>query len=42
MASHLEDAAVLAGRKNNFYYYCYHAWIAIRAGTELIYTGIMS
>ena len=42
MASHLEDAAVLAGRKNNFYYYCYHAWIAIRAGAELTYTGIMS
>ena len=42
MASHLEDAAAFAGRKNNFYYYCYHAWIAIRAGVELMYIGIMS
>ena len=42
MARHLEDAARLAGRKNNFSYYCYHARVAIRASVELIYIGIMS
>ena len=40
--THLAEAAKLAGRKNNFSYYCYHAWIAIRTGAELMYTGIMS
>ena len=39
---HLEDAARLSGRKNNFSYYCYHAWVAIRASVELMYVGIMS
>ena len=39
---HLETAAELAGRKNDFSYYCYHAWVAIRASGELIYIGIMS
>ena len=42
MASHLENAAKLAGRNNNFSYYCYHAWVAIIAATELMYIGIMS
>ena len=42
MISHLENAANLAGRKNNFSYYCYHAWIAIRASAELMYIGLMS
>jgi hypothetical protein len=42
MTNHLEDAARLAGRKNNFSYYCYHARVAIRASVELIYIGIMS
>ena len=42
MTNHLEDAAKLAGRKNNLNYYCYHAWIAVRASGELIYIGIMS
>ena len=39
---HLENAAKLANRKNNFSYYCYHAWVAIRTGAELMYIGIMS
>ena len=42
MAGHLEEAANYARRKNNFSYYCYHAWIAIIAGAELMYIGIMS
>ena len=42
MTNHLEDAAKLAGRKNNFSYYCYHAWVAIRTSAELMYIGIMS
>ena len=42
MTSHLEDAAKLAGRQNNFFYYCYHAWVAIKASAELMYLGIMS
>ena len=42
MTNHLEDAARLAGRNNNFSYYCYHAWIAFIASGELIYLGIMS
>jgi len=42
MTNHLEDAAKLAGRKNNFSYYCYHAWVAVRASAELMYIGIMS
>ena len=42
MTSHLEDAAAFAGRNNNFSYYCYHAWVAIRTGAELTYIGIMS
>ena len=40
--THLAEAAKLAGRKNNFSYYCYHAWIAIKASAELIYIGSMS
>ena len=39
---HLENAAKLADRKNNFSYYCYHAWVAIRTSAELMYIGIMS
>ena len=39
---HLENAARLASRKNNFSYYCYHAWVAIRTSAELMYIGIMS
>ena len=39
---HLENAAKLVGRKNNFSYYCYHAWVAIRTSAELMYIGIMS
>ena len=39
---HLENAAKLASRKNNFSYYCYHAWVAIRTSAELMYIGIMS
>ena len=42
MVSHLKDAARLSGRNNNFSYYCYHAWVAIIAGAELMYIGIMS
>jgi len=42
MTSHLEDAAIFAGRKNNFSYYCFHAWVAIRTSAELMYIGIMS
>ena len=42
MTNHLEDAAKLAGRKNNFSYYCFHAWVAIRTSAELMYIGIMS
>ena len=42
MNSHLEEAAKLAGRENSFSYYCYHAWVAIRASVELMYIGIMS
>ena len=42
MAGHLEEAANYARRKNNFSYYSYHAWIAIIAGAELMYIGIMS
>ena len=42
MIGHLEKAAKCAGRKNNFFYYCYHAWIAIIASAELMYLGIMS
>ena len=40
--THLAEAAKLAGRKNNFSYYCYHAWVAIRTSAELMYIGIMS
>ena len=40
--THLEEAAQLAGRKNNLSYYCYHAGVAIRASAELMYIGIMS
>ena len=40
--THLAEAAKLASRKNNFSYYCYHAWIAIKASAELIYIGSMS
>ena len=40
--THLAEAAKLAGRKSNFSYYCYHAWVAFIASTELIYLGIMS
>jgi len=40
--THLEEAAKLAGRKNNLSYYSYHAWVAIRASAELMYIGIMS
>ena len=39
---HLKNAARLASRKNNFSYYCYHAWVAIRTSAELMYIGIMS
>lgn len=40
--THLAEAAKLAGRKNNVSYYCYHAWIAIKASAELIYIGSLS
>jgi len=42
MAGHLAEAAKFARRKNNVYYYCYHAWIAFRASAELVYVGTMS
>jgi len=40
--AHLREAAKAARRKNNFSYYCYHLWIALRASVELIYIGTMS
>ena len=42
MAGHLKNAAIAANRKCNFSYYCYHAWIASRAGALLGYLSIMS
>ena len=42
MAGHLKNAAIAANRKYNFSYYCYHAWIACRAGALLGYLSIMS
>ena len=42
MAGHLAEASKFARRKNDFSYYCYHAWIAFRASAELVYVGTMS
>ena len=42
MAGHLRKAAETAGRELNFSYYCYHLWIACRAGALLGYLSIMS
>ena len=42
MAGHLKNAAIAANRNCNFSYYCYHAWIASRAGALLGYLSIMS
>ena len=42
MAGHLEDASKFARRKNDFSYYCFHAWIAFRASARLVYVGTMS
>jgi len=42
MAGHLKNAAIAANRKCNISYYCYHSWIACRAGALLGYLSIMS
>ena len=39
---HLKRAAKAANRELSIGYYFYHAWIAIRAGAQQIYLGVMS
>ena len=39
---HLVMAARYANRKLDVFYYLYHAWIAIRAGSIYLYIGAMS
>ena len=39
---HLRKAAKAANRELSIGYYFYHAWIAIRAGAQQIYLGVMS
>lgn len=42
LTRHLRRAAAAANRSLTLGYYFYHAWIAIRAGMQQIYLGVMS
>ena len=42
MVGHLAEASKFARRKNDFSYYCFHAWIAFQASARLVYVGTMS
>lgn len=42
LLTHLRRAAKAANRELSLRYYLYHAWIAIRAGAQQIYLGVMS